>query len=1179
MNNKSLFTLVLLVSICIRGYTQPKFGEQNPVLKSPNAAAIDKYGDYSVSLHSGIPDITIPIFVVKTGELTLPITLSYHASGIKPTDVASWVGLGWSLSTGGSVSRNILGKADEDSYITEPLLATTSPTCTNFSYLEDISKGTKDGSPDIYSYSIPGRRGKFLRLQNATAPFLIPYAPIEITWPSANEANIVDENGVIYRFGTGTQGTGLESTSFTGSSGTSAWQLMDMLAPNSDDNVQWKYQPLGTIMTDEISWIIDVKDLCDIHQNGVCGAGSTRTSSFPSQSTQSSVVQFIYFEGGSIEFVLSASNRLDAPATATKYLDYIDIKDSNGALIKKVKFNYSYFTSVSSANQALKLNSVEFKDSGSTTVQKYFFSYFTDTFSWNTSLANFRNARDLWGYYNGATQNTDLIVQQQITFKGDKNSGFETTLSIGGAIDRNVNTTYSNEGVLKRIDFPTGGSSEFEYEQNKYDDNGTAKYAGGLRVAKIKTKECLTCSEIIKTYKYGWNESGYGSPNWDSQEYNYFSKSDVYASNCGPTDSYANFQRRVFFSRTAYSLNSFDASPISYKYVREIQGDVTSSGANTRMIPGVSNNNIVGYTDYVFDKGIITNDQHKLVPNSNKVWIENNVWKRGFLTSKAVFDNANNKLSETTTDWSSVPARSDRKHVGIGVHAWIEGNDTPNCAPGNACSNNGRSDITFGPSDQGRNFYQDTGVFLPTVITETNYQRGSTTKFTTRITTTTYHDIALQPTSIETNRVGSEKAVTMNLYPISFANDVSSASSGNAQGIYMLNVKNILTMPVETWSYVSNVGTNTYTGGTVTTFKRNPNNSAEVVPDQIYSFEGNPQGTTTNKIATTIDIATGSILMDPKYIPSKSKITFSSFDTDGNLLQMSKTGNIQNSYLYGYANSLPVAEAKNAQNILTITPTTSETTVSVFRSPGPSNGTGSATYTFTTQREGTVDIKIDYTNGDTGGYVEIINSTAGIFNTTNTFLTKNGTCLSTTFKSVSNVPPGTYTLTVNVTSGGTNGWTICGKIYYPTTSIGGTKEIYYEGFEEHPSATTDVNACHTGRKYYAGDFSVVFTPPNGDPYIIEYWYLNSGVWTYITKAYTGNTTLTEGTAIDDVRIYPARAQMKSYTYNTINGMTSSIDENGTTLIYEYDSFGRLYRVKNDKGGIEKQYTYNYNNGN
>jgi len=60
-----------------------------------------------------------------------------------------------------------------------------------------------------------------------------------------------------------------------------------------------------------------------------------------------------------------------------------------------------------------------------------------------------------------------------------------------------------------------------------------------------------------------------------------------------------------------------------------------------------------------------------------------------------------------------------------------------------------------------------------------------------------------------------------------------------------------------------------------------------------------------------------------------------------------------------------------------------------------------------------------------------------------------------------------------------------------------------------------------------------------------------------------------------VRIYPTDAQMKNYTYNPIVGITTVINENGLIHFYEYDSFGRLAQIRDNKGHILKQYSYNY----
>ena len=70
-------------------------------IASPTAASLGKYGDFPVSYNTGLPQISIPIYTVKAGSLSLPISLSYHASGLKVQEQASWVGAGWALNAGG----------------------------------------------------------------------------------------------------------------------------------------------------------------------------------------------------------------------------------------------------------------------------------------------------------------------------------------------------------------------------------------------------------------------------------------------------------------------------------------------------------------------------------------------------------------------------------------------------------------------------------------------------------------------------------------------------------------------------------------------------------------------------------------------------------------------------------------------------------------------------------------------------------------------------------------------------------------------------------------------------------------------------------------------------------------------------------------------------------------------
>ena len=85
----------------------------NYIPPSPEAASLGQYADHPVSYYSGMVKTNIPLFQVSSGKINVPIGLSYHGGGIKLEQMASRVGLGWSLDGIGAISRTVAGYPDE----------------------------------------------------------------------------------------------------------------------------------------------------------------------------------------------------------------------------------------------------------------------------------------------------------------------------------------------------------------------------------------------------------------------------------------------------------------------------------------------------------------------------------------------------------------------------------------------------------------------------------------------------------------------------------------------------------------------------------------------------------------------------------------------------------------------------------------------------------------------------------------------------------------------------------------------------------------------------------------------------------------------------------------------------------------------------------------------------------
>jgi len=139
----------------------------------PTTASLGRYGEYQMDYSNGLPDISIPLYEIRSGDLTVPIVLRYQGGGIKVQQEATWVGLGWDLFYGGQITRVVHGLPDENEpnkaqritakdvtdYINLHTQSTFDP------YLTKLAREEESGysnMPDDYYYNIGMESGKFI---------------------------------------------------------------------------------------------------------------------------------------------------------------------------------------------------------------------------------------------------------------------------------------------------------------------------------------------------------------------------------------------------------------------------------------------------------------------------------------------------------------------------------------------------------------------------------------------------------------------------------------------------------------------------------------------------------------------------------------------------------------------------------------------------------------------------------------------------------------------------------------------------------------------------------------------------------------------------------------------------------------------------------------------------------
>ncbi|MBB6240458.1 YD repeat-containing protein [Pedobacter sp. AK013] len=455
MINRLIFCVLLF---CISTYATNgqtiKEATASVLPVSPEAGSLGKFSEIPVSNYTGIPGISIPIHRIKKGDINLSIDLSYHSGGNRVDEIASRVGLGWTLNAGGMITRSARGlpdsynfQVDVSNYANNLMTSTQAQ-----DYIWDVYTGTKDSEPDIYYVNVGDLNVKFFRGNNGEWITMPRDQNIKIQEGIGGYHWIITSgNGVRYKFGnaelsTATQSSGAYSTDV------SSWYLTEV-----DD-----------VKGNKVSFTYQGYQSFYILKGGETVSIPFSNFNYPCQKTiQPTTIQLDLFGGlklktisysdGQIKFIAKNEARLDLPGDSS--LSKIEIYNNSG-FVKGYQLFTSYFTNndmgVNSPNiframdhQRLKLDSVR-EEGVSGTLKPYKLDYF---YSIGLPYRN-SHSQDHWGFFNGRNnQGTSVSYLENGQWQGAKKA---------------ANPDYAKETVLTKITYPTGGFIEFDYEGNTY---------------------------------------------------------------------------------------------------------------------------------------------------------------------------------------------------------------------------------------------------------------------------------------------------------------------------------------------------------------------------------------------------------------------------------------------------------------------------------------------------------------------------------------------------------------------------------------------------------------------------------------------------------------------------------------------------------------------------------------
>ena len=560
-----IILMLWLAAMPARGQNLPEMAINSPfrenLCPSPEMSRMIRNIVYPVNYSTGLVDITIPLYEITCGDIKLPITLSYHGSGVKLAEPSGWVGQGWTLNCVPMLSQLVHGENDElFGYKCE-----VQPGNVDKGYLYSLAFCSRDEQPDDYFFKLLDKQGEFMYVQQPKDTSMhymcMPFQNVRIRL-HGHHFQLTDDAGRRYRFDK-------ETECVYGSKVTSrVWSPSCIVSSNGQDSISFSYANYmedGHQCNDYIT-VIDrfsehrgLLQRRDIYENSFNKTAATNMYPTPDYWMQSPTIYSRIYEGvkneihqlsyqcnddgslvndwypyGEMNKVIGEernhrqmkASRITFPQgsvsfkvkpygnTGTQGLSDIIVSDNAGKVVRHIELGYDF------ALGRIFLTKLRVTGEKGESTLCYQFKY------WEGNLpAPGSKSIDYWGYYNGVDRpdSTTLVPYQRINVTRDTllylpdgihpKGIFPTDdkfIWIGSPLSRECDEKYMQYGALKSITYPAGSMDVFEYEANRaLDDSGKVRTVGGLRIKRITSyngqKQCN-----VRSFEYGTDGNGVG---------------------------------------------------------------------------------------------------------------------------------------------------------------------------------------------------------------------------------------------------------------------------------------------------------------------------------------------------------------------------------------------------------------------------------------------------------------------------------------------------------------------------------------------------------------------------------------------------------------------------------------------------------------------------------------------